>query len=117
MTNPRPRVAVVQDGARLHYLLPLAMHRAGLLERVLLSSMHRPDHPRPRAAISLPDSGRDWHGEWLCDTGPELPIDRIVAQSRGYCYPNSAHASAPLMQKYIFEGVLIWLAAGFVASV
>src|SRR5262245_55418566 len=27
-----PRVAVVQDGARLHYALPLALQRQGLLE-------------------------------------------------------------------------------------
>src|SRR6267142_3541634 len=29
-----PRVAVVQDGARLHYALPLALKRAGMLEKV-----------------------------------------------------------------------------------
>jgi hypothetical protein len=29
-----PRVAVVQDGARLHYALPLALQRAGILQRV-----------------------------------------------------------------------------------
>lgn len=32
--GPLPRVAVVQDGARLHYALPVALQRAGLLERV-----------------------------------------------------------------------------------
>jgi len=30
-----PRVGVVQDGARLHYGVPLALRRAGLLDRVL----------------------------------------------------------------------------------
>jgi len=29
-----PRVAVVQDGARLHYALPVALKRAGILQRV-----------------------------------------------------------------------------------
>src|SRR5438067_2007916 len=29
-----PRVAVVQDGARLHYALPLALQKVGLLHRV-----------------------------------------------------------------------------------
>jgi glycosyltransferase involved in cell wall biosynthesis len=33
MTPPR-RILFLQDGARLHYALPLALHRAGLLERV-----------------------------------------------------------------------------------
>jgi hypothetical protein len=28
------RVAVVQDGARLHYTIPLAFHRLGMLDRV-----------------------------------------------------------------------------------
>src|SRR4051812_41985416 len=31
--NP-PRVCVVQDGARLHYAIPIALQRAGALERV-----------------------------------------------------------------------------------
>jgi len=30
----RPRVAIVQDSARLHYALPLALQRAGILERM-----------------------------------------------------------------------------------
>lgn len=30
----KPRVAVVQDGARLHYALPVALQQAGLLEKV-----------------------------------------------------------------------------------
>jgi glycosyltransferase involved in cell wall biosynthesis len=37
MVNPNPdlpRVAMIQDGARLRYLVPLAMQRAGILERV-----------------------------------------------------------------------------------
>lgn len=29
-----PRVAVVQDGARLHYAVPLALHRSSMLERM-----------------------------------------------------------------------------------
>ena len=29
-----PRVAAVQDGARLHYGMPVALHRAGMLERI-----------------------------------------------------------------------------------
>jgi glycosyltransferase involved in cell wall biosynthesis len=33
-TRPIPRVAVVQDGARLHYAIPLALQNAGLLERM-----------------------------------------------------------------------------------
>jgi glycosyltransferase involved in cell wall biosynthesis len=37
MVNPNlkaPRVAMIQDGARLHYLVPLALQDAGILDRV-----------------------------------------------------------------------------------
>lgn len=34
MTTPALRVGVVQDGARRHYQVPVALHRAGLLDRV-----------------------------------------------------------------------------------
>lgn len=34
MAEVTPRVAVVQDGARLHYAVPLALYQAGMLERV-----------------------------------------------------------------------------------
>src|SRR5687768_5951110 len=34
MIPPVARVAVLQDGARLHYAVPVALQRAGLLERV-----------------------------------------------------------------------------------
>jgi glycosyltransferase involved in cell wall biosynthesis len=39
MVNPNlkaPRVAMIQDGARLHYLVPLALQNAGILERVFI---------------------------------------------------------------------------------
>jgi glycosyltransferase involved in cell wall biosynthesis len=42
-SNGRPRVAVLQDGARLHYALPIALHRAGLLERVFIEFFAAPD--------------------------------------------------------------------------
>jgi glycosyltransferase involved in cell wall biosynthesis len=34
MGSNRPRVAAIQDGGRLHYGMPVALHRAGILERM-----------------------------------------------------------------------------------
>ncbi len=36
MNQPVPRVAMIQDGARLRYFVPLALQRAGILERVFI---------------------------------------------------------------------------------
>jgi glycosyltransferase involved in cell wall biosynthesis len=36
MNPPEPKVAMVQDGARLHYLVPLALQNAGILDRVFI---------------------------------------------------------------------------------
>jgi len=38
----KPRVAVVQDGARLHYAFPLALYRRGMLERAFCDWFSRP---------------------------------------------------------------------------
>ena len=32
--NHQPRVAFIQNGSRLHYAVPLALQRAGMLDRV-----------------------------------------------------------------------------------
>src|SRR5437762_3519610 len=45
-----PRVACVQDGARLHYALPLALQRAGLLDRVYTEWYAAPGSPESAAA-------------------------------------------------------------------
>lgn len=45
MTTPAARVAVLQDGARLHYAVPVALQRAGLLERVYADWYDAPGSP------------------------------------------------------------------------
>lgn len=42
MSGATPQVAVVQDGARLHYAIPLALQRAGALERVFVEWYAKP---------------------------------------------------------------------------
>jgi glycosyltransferase involved in cell wall biosynthesis len=70
LTEPcvRPRVAFIQDGARLHYALPLALQRAGLLERVFTEW------------FVTPGSFEDWSGRILQTVRPSL--GRRVAERR-----------------------------------
>src|SRR5262245_43233712 len=39
----RPLVTVVQDGARLHYAVPRALQRAGVLDRIFVEWYSKPD--------------------------------------------------------------------------
>ena len=53
MTRPNPpenpiRVAMIQDGARLHYALPVALRRAGMLDRMFTDCFVRPDRVESR---------------------------------------------------------------------
>jgi len=53
MTRPDPakdliRVAMIQDGARLHYALPVALHRAGMLDRMFTDCFVRPGRVEAR---------------------------------------------------------------------
>lgn len=63
---PTPRVAVVQDGARLHYALPVALRRAGMLGPVFTDWFARPGSGEARIAALLrpvaPDLGRRMAG-------------------------------------------------------
>jgi hypothetical protein len=66
MLNPNlnaPRVAMIQDGARLRYTVPLAMQRAGILERVYADWFVRKG--------SLEEKNRDRGKKASADTGPE----------------------------------------------
>jgi glycosyltransferase involved in cell wall biosynthesis len=78
MTNPRPRVAVVQDGARLHYLLPLAMHRAGLLERVFTEFYAPPGSPEATSGNLIARIRPGLARRMALRYCAELPIDRVV---------------------------------------
>jgi glycosyltransferase involved in cell wall biosynthesis len=65
---PDYRVAVVQDGARLHYAIPLAFHRLGVLERVFCDWFSRPGTLMYAAASSVhavrPVTGRKMLDRW-----------------------------------------------------
>lgn len=65
------RVALLQDGARLHYAVPAALHRAGLLERMFTDWFVRPGTLETRLARLV----SPWHatlagamaGRWCSD--------------------------------------------------
>ena len=73
-----PRVAMIQDGARLHYLVPLALQRAGILERVFIDWFVRAGSLEEKiAAIGEkihPGLGRKM-AERKC---PELDPSRVI---------------------------------------
>src|SRR5262245_7734160 len=74
----RPRVAVVQDGARLHYALPLALHRAGLLERVF-SEFYAPPGSGAAAVARTVARVRPALGRRMAQRhSTELPDDLVV---------------------------------------
>jgi len=58
----KPRVAMVQDGSRLHYAIPLAMQRANILERMFTDTYLKPRSMLSAASIMLsaisPSKGR-----------------------------------------------------------
>jgi glycosyltransferase involved in cell wall biosynthesis len=74
-----PRVAVVQDGARLHYALPLALQRCGMLERVFAAWYTRPGSVEAGLARAVswvaPALGR----RMAQRRHPALDADRVVS--------------------------------------
>lgn len=72
-----PRVAVVQDGARLNYALPVALQRAGLLERVFAEWAAPPGSAEGVLARAVgrvaPGAGRRSAARWH----PELDPARV----------------------------------------
>ena len=77
-TAARPRVAVIQDGARLHYAVPVALKRAGLLEVMFTQWFARRRSVQRLISLSLrrvrPALGRRM-AERRCD---ELNDARVV---------------------------------------
>src|SRR4051794_30040022 len=61
-TTPKPKVAVIQDGARLHYAIPIALKNAGLLHSVFTDWYSAPASFSRLAArlikLARPDQGR-----------------------------------------------------------
>src|SRR5262249_47677226 len=51
--DSRPRVAMLQDGARLHYAVPIALHHAGILEGAFIDWYSPPASPQAWAAALL----------------------------------------------------------------
>ena len=78
----RPRVAVMQDGARLHYALPLALQRTGLLEAMFTDWFVTPGSRSAVIAALLgqvaPELGQRLSGR-RC---PELDPERIASNAR-----------------------------------
>src|SRR5271170_1042607 len=73
------RVIAVQDGARLHYAIPLAIQRAGMLDRVYTNW-----YTRPRSLDSLLSKIVGWRdhatGRKMLDRyNPELDPSKITA--------------------------------------
>jgi hypothetical protein len=73
-----PRVAVVQDGARLHYAIPIALQRAGMLERVFCDWYAPPGSPLRLISAFIqrlkPDLGR----RMLDRHNPALDSSRVL---------------------------------------
>jgi glycosyltransferase involved in cell wall biosynthesis len=53
MTQTAPRVAVVQDGARLHYALPLALQRQGMLQAMYTDWFVKPGSTEATLAATM----------------------------------------------------------------
>jgi glycosyltransferase involved in cell wall biosynthesis len=76
-SGERPRVAVVQDGARLHYALPLALQRRGLLERVLTSWYTAPASVEAAVAHALAYAAPALAQRVADRYHPELDVRRV----------------------------------------
>lgn len=75
-----PRVAVVQDGARLHYAVPLALQKHGALERVFVEYYVKPNSPTSLAAW-LAEKIRPGAGRRLRERfHPELDASKVTTK-------------------------------------
>jgi len=74
----RPRVAMVQDGARLHYAIPLALQRAGILERVFTSYYVTPGSPADLAGRVIAKFNRPLGQRMLQRRCDELDHRKVV---------------------------------------
>ncbi len=92
-TRRSARVAVVQDGARLHYAVPAALQRAGILDRVFTEWFVKPgswtDWASRLAVIASPQRGRRMAdrrsaelGASFVITNPRLMFRQLRARKR-----------------------------------
>ena len=76
MSPATPRVAVVQDGARLHYAIPLALQEAGMLARVFVEWATPPGSPEALVGralgVAAPALGRRLADRWRDGLDPRL---------------------------------------------
>lgn len=74
----RPRVAMLQDGARLHYAVPIALRRAGVLARVFTDWYAAPWSFERAAARALrlvrPDLAAKMGGRYAPELDPRLVV-------------------------------------------
>ena len=77
MTEFAARVIVLQDGARLHYAVPEALHQAGILERVYTEWYSAPNSPSRVAAKLLALGGMELGVRMLDRVSPNLPADCV----------------------------------------
>ncbi len=91
--TPAPRVAVVQDGARLHYAVPVALQRRGALERMLVEWYQSPgvvssvasrlaDRVRPGSGRRLRERHHPELNPHLIRTNPALALKQARASRR-----------------------------------
>ncbi len=74
----QPRVAMIQDGARLRYTVPLAMQRAGILERVFIDWFVREGSLEEKIA-GIGKKFRPQLGRKMAErTSPELDASRVL---------------------------------------
>lgn len=82
MDFKKPRVAMLQDGARLRYLVPLALQHAGILERAYIDWLVRPGSVEEliaRLTRRLRPGVAQRMGERRCD---ELDMNSVVRNAR-----------------------------------
>jgi glycosyltransferase involved in cell wall biosynthesis len=74
----QPRVAMIQDGARLRYTVPLAMQRGGILERVFIDWFVREGSLEEKIA-GIGKKFRPQLGRKMAErTSPELDASRVL---------------------------------------
>src|SRR5918992_5850267 len=78
----RPRVAFVHAGARFHYAFPLALQRAGVLERVYLDWFVTPGSMRELLARGIRTVNPALGQRMLDRRRPELDPRKVSQRSR-----------------------------------
>jgi glycosyltransferase involved in cell wall biosynthesis len=106
------RVAVVQDGARLHYAIPVAFHRLGMLDRVFCDWFSRPG-TLMHATASLVRTVRPVAGRKMLDRWePGLAEARVISNPLLALHMGRLrrwHRSSFARERHIAEMVSQWV--------